>query len=227
MPPEQALSPEYHSRFYQSKRWPSRITAAGRPNYLDGPESIQLDDDISEVRALLDEKSELHIPTDLRDNISLAISQVSPTTPSSATTPEVVAPAVGQSGLCSRSLECPHSKVRHSHRHTHIHYRSPDAHDMGTLGSPVVTRKELARSKTCSPAPQTTFATRTARRAYVRRRAASAGISAFHTNRAAQVTCPAALPFCLCLQVCEYHILGNQVCISAQQGCPVVRYGCC
>jgi hypothetical protein len=214
MPPEGV-----HSRFRPSKRCSSHTTAVGRPNYLDGPESIQLDDDISEVRALLDEKSELHIPTDLRDNISVAISQVSPTTPSSATTAEAVAPAAQQSGFRSRSPECPHSKVRHSHRHTHIHYRSPDAHDIGTLGSPLVTQKELSRSKTCSPAPQAQFATRTARRAYVRQRAASAGISAFRTNRATQVLCLATLPLCLCLQGCEYCVLGNQGCSSAHQRC--------
>jgi hypothetical protein len=187
MRPEEIFSHHCHSDLHQTRGWPSKSKAARRPNYLDGPDSIQLDDDISEVRALLEEKSDLCIPTDLRDNISVAVSQVSPSTPTSTTTVEPLEPGIRPCVCRSRSPDFSPSKVQHSHRHTHIHYRSPGFRPIRASDSPMVAQKQHGRSKTCSPLRQTQFASRTAKRAYVRRRAASAGISALRMNRSTQV----------------------------------------
>ena len=136
---------------------------ANMPNFLDGPESIQLDDDICEVRALLEERSALRLSRDPNgcECDALSLDDLSPS----------------PQHLCSRSPERCRSGVVH-HAHTHVHYgspsRSPERRACGAAA---------ARLRTCSPGKQSAGAAgkvKGVRRASSRPRGRpGAGITAF------------------------------------------------
>jgi hypothetical protein len=107
-----------------------RTEVQDSPNFLDGLESMQLDDDISEVRALLEERgNHLRLPKDITDNVRKIHAHEQVT---SSAADERVASASPPQALR------PHTRtMQHAHEHTHVHYHSPSPSPLGHLSEEV------------------------------------------------------------------------------------------
>ena len=109
-----------HSAAMQNERH----SYAGVPDFVSGPESVQLDDDISEVQALLSHSGDrgLRLPPDLASDVSGAI----------AAADLNAADSHAHWRPRARHRRCEHDapvtlssvRLHHSHRHTHVHHHS-------------------------------------------------------------------------------------------------------